>query len=432
MKSVMSFVIAMLLSGAAQAQLGGVLKNQVLKVAEAIPGQYIVALKPGSGGNAVQELIGKSGGSLLYRYDTAFQGFAAKLSPQAALALLSDARVRYVEQDGVARLSAEQSGAPWGLDRLDQADLPLDRRFRYGGDGAGVHAYIVDTGVRTTHQEFSGRMGQGANFAGEGGPAPGGGLVGEVGKIVGGVLGGGGGDEDGDQPDYSDCNGHGTHVAGTVAGSRYGVAKAATVHPVRVLGCDGSGSMSGVIAGVDWVTKHAEKPAVANLSLGGGASRSLDEAVQNSIEAGIVYVLAAGNEDQDACNTSPARTPEAITVGASTKKDARADFSNWGSCLDIFAPGTEIESAWHTGDSASKSLQGTSMAAPHVAGAVALLLQAQPEATPADIADKLMAHSVGGKISGLKGSPNQLLQVKGEAPSQEKKAEGKASKLKLF
>lgn len=379
----------------------------VLPVKDAIPGQFIVATRQGASADKLAQGVG---GQVLRRYSSAFQGFALQADPKAVLALLSNVDVRYIEQVGRVKPFARPA---WQLDRLDQASLPLDGEFQPHFNGTGVHAYIIDTGVRGSHQEFSGRMGVGQNFAARN-EVPGGsndGLGGLVGNVLGGVLGNGDEPDSGERPDWDDCNGHGTHVAGSVGGTTYGVAKNATLHAVRVLDCDGSGSTADVIAGVDWVTANFELPSVANMSLGGGASRALDEAVANAVNKGLTMVVAAGNETQDACEVSPAREASAITVGASTIRDERAGFSNYGKCLDIFAPGAEIVSAWHEGDSATKELQGTSMAAPHVAGVVALLLAENGEATPADISRELESLAVEDRIGDSKGSPNRLLQV---------------------
>ena len=274
----------------------------------------------------------------------------------------------------------------WGLDRIDQRDLPLNNSYTDGTEGAGVHAYIIDTGIRATHAEFTGRIGNAYDAVTAGGTA-------------------------------NDCNGHGTHVASTVGGTTYGVADKVTLHAVRVLSCAGSGSNAGVIAGVDWVSRNAIRPAVANMSLGGGISSALDTAVSNAIASGITFVLAAGNDNQNACNYSPARTASAITVGATTNTDARASYSNYGTCLDLFAPGSNITSAWISSDSATNTISGTSMASPHVAGAAALRLAATPTATPQQVRDAIVNSATAGKVVNPgTGSPNRLLFTNSGSP----------------
>ena len=356
--------------------------NDAPDAPELIPNHYIVVLRDG-GPQLSSALATAAGAKVTYSYEAALKGFAAEMTPDAAAQLARDPRVKYVEQDQVMRASATQTGATWGIDRIDQRARPTDGSFTYGSTGSGVTAYIIDTGILFSHSEFGGRAVTGVDEVTSGGSA-------------------------------QDCNGHGTHVSGTVGGATYGVAKGVSLVAVRVLDCSGSGSTSGVIAGVNWVAANHRSPAVANMSLGGGASTALDDAVRNAIASGVTFGIAAGNGNfigiaQDACKTSPARVAEAITVGATTNTDAKTSWSNYGNCVDIFAPGNNITSSWYTSNTATNTISGTSMATPHVVGVAAQYLALNPTATPAQVASAISANSTKGIVTSSKTTNNNLL-----------------------
>ncbi len=354
-----------------------------------IPGRYVVIFKnevtdPAATAAAV---VRSHGGQLHHTYSAAIKGFAASLPEAALQGIRNNPNVSIVEQDQTVSASqtSPQNQVTWGLDRIDQADRPLDTQYHFTGNGGGVNAFIIDTGIRSDHADFSGRLRPGFTAIADGNGT-------------------------------NDCNGHGTHVAGTVGGTTWGVAKGVSITPVRVLDCAGSGAWSGVIAGIDYVANSTLRPAVANMSLGGIPSSTVDAAVAGAVAKGVVIVVAAGNNGADACNYSPAREPSAITVGATTGIDYRASYSNFGRCVDIFAPGHNITSAWNTSATASNTIGGTSMASPHVAGVAALALAANPAATPADVVAFLTSTATPNRLTlGEATSPNLLLYSLGTA-----------------
>ena len=356
-----------------------------------IKGQYIVVLKDNAASLAserssltrvsavARNMATQHRARLVRSYDNVLRGFVVRADDRSLARLLADPRVAYVEEDGIVSINATQTTATWGIDRVDQRDLPLNQTYNYDTTASGVHAYVIDTGLLGTHSQFSNRVGNGWGAISDG-------------------------------RGTTDCNGHGTHVAGTLGGSTYGVAKGVTIHPVRVLGCDGTGSFSGIIDGMDWVASNHTKPAVANMSLGGGATQSVDDAVTRLHNAGVTVVVAAGNNNASACNYSPARAAAAITVGSTTNTDARSSFSNYGSCLDIYGPGSNILSAWYTSTTATNTISGTSMASPHVAGVAALYLASNPNATPTQVRNAIVNNATSNKVTDAgSGSPNKLL-----------------------
>ena len=379
--AVLSFMIFVSTPRPSQAQ-----KSKIHKQQNKIENQYIVVLDDAVVGEKgdysiapyiAEEMAANYKGKIKHVYKYALNGFAVEMSEAEAEALSLDFRVKFVEEDGVVTVDATQTNPPWGLDRIDQRNRPLNGTYVYNRTGSGVRAYIIDTGIRTSHTQFGGRA-----------------------SNVFDAFGGNG----------QDCHGHGTHVAGTVGGSTYGVAKSVMLRGVRVLNCSGSGSNSGVIAGVDWVRQNHIAPAVANMSLGGGISSALDTAVNNLHNANVTIAVAAGNSNANACNSSPARAVNAITVGSTTSTDSRSSFSNFGTCLDIFAPGSSILSAWFTSNTATATLSGTSMASPHVAGVAALYKQANPSASSTTIRNAIVNNATTNVVTNAgTGSPNRLL-----------------------
>lgn len=358
--------------------------GRIEQAAQPVAGEYVVTLdraevSASEAGPEARALAERHDGTVLYVYEQALRGFAVRMSEDEARALSTEPGVLAVTENGLVRATTTQADPPsWGLDRIDQEDRPLDAAYTYGATGAGVRAYIIDTGIRASHTDLGGRVAVGYDAIGDG-------------------------------QNTNDCNGHGTHVAGTVGGSSYGVAKGVSLVAVRVLNCSGTGSYAQIIAGVDWVTTNRVLPAVANMSLGGSAYAPLNTAVANSIAAGVTYAVAAGNETTDACTRSPASTPSALTVGATDSSDVIADFSNVGTCLDLFAPGVGITSAWSSSDTATNTISGTSMAAPHVAGVVARYLQANPSDPPAEVAAAITGNAVQNRVPCAGTSPNRLL-----------------------
>lgn len=343
-----------------------------------VRGRFIVTLKERSDPAAVAR---EHGLRPQYVYRAALNGFAGQISEAARQGLLRDARVVRVEPDGIATIVTTQSNAPWGLDRIDQRNRPLSGTYTYTSTGAGVTAYVIDTGIMTGHSQFGGRAVSGIDVI-DGGSA-------------------------------NDCHGHGTHVAGTIGGSTYGVAKGVGLVAVRVLNCSGSGTWSGVIAGIDWVTQHhGTGPAVANMSLGGGRNSSVDNAVRSMIADGVATAVAAGNGNlagvaQDACKSSPARVGEAMTISATDSSDRKASWANYGKCVDWFAPGVNITSAWNNGG--TRTISGTSMATPHTAGVAALYLQSHTGASPAAVRTALFNQTTKNIVTSSKTANNDLL-----------------------
>lgn len=387
-------VRAALLTAAAATGVAAVIPAYAAPAPRSTPGaSSFIVTTWGAAPLAVARLAGGLGGDIGFIYTSAIQGFSISLPTSLAPVLRALPGVVAVEPDQVVRATSTQRNPTWGLDRIDQRNLPLNSAYMVSSKGAGVTAYVIDTGIYFANRDFGGRAVKGVDLV-DGGAA-------------------------------DDCNGHGTHVAGTIGGATYGVAKAVKLVAVRVLDCQGSGSDSTVIAGVDWMTRHhvPGKPAVANLSLGGGPSTALDNAIRGAIAHGISVSVAAGNDGQallgdltggnNACNASPSRVAEAITVGATDSGDARAPYSDVGKCIALFAPGTSITSDWIGSPSATNTISGTSMATPHVTGAVALYLSGAPKATPAQVQNRIVGSATVGVIRNVGNlSPNRLLFVR--------------------